>query len=156
MTWATEADVVTITGSPADSQKLAQAQGMIELAVGRTETLATAELNTRDLEWLKRAVAYQAAWLAGQHDIHTRLSVTQLAQDGMAATFGEDSLTLAPLAKRAIGNLSWMTAGTRSVTVEPFCPTPVRRYPIGGQVIDYALEPWQALGPYSRRRFRRG
>jgi hypothetical protein len=131
MTWASGADVTALTGVPADDVLLNQAQALIELVVGRTEAQATAELSARDLEWLRRGVAYQAAWVAGQPDLFTRLEVQRLAQDGMSADFLSDSLTLAPMARRVLRNLSWRGA-TRSTEVEPFVSTPTRRYPVGG------------------------
>lgn len=144
MPWATGADVVTLTGHPADDEKIAIAQTHIELFVGRTEDTATAELSARDLAWLKRAVAYQAVWLAGQADINTRLDVSQLSQDGMQAAFKGDGLVLAPLARRAIRQLSWK-GGTRSISAEPFCPPVAPRYPIGGPITDYDWEHWRRL-----------
>lgn len=121
MTWASGADVTTLTGVPADEVKLTQAQAMIELHVGRTEELGTAEMTARDLDWLRRAVAFQAAWMAGQPDLFTRLEVQRLAQDGMSADFLSDSLTLAPMARRVLRNLSWR-GPARSVSVEPHQP----------------------------------
>lgn len=145
MTWATGADVVALTGAPADDVILAQAQALVELAIGRTEAMGTAEMTARDLDWLKKATAYQAAWIAGQPDLFTRMDVKSLAQDGMAATFNDGSLVYAPLTTRVLRNLSWRGT-SRSVSVEPFCPTPTRRYPIGGAVIDYPNEPWRTIG----------
>ena len=144
MPWATGADVVALTGTPANEEKLQIAQAHIELAISRTEALAQDDLSSRDLEWLRRAVAYQAAWLEGQADINTRLDVVQLAQDGMQATFKGDALILAPLAKMALRKLSWM-GGHLSISVQPFNPTIVRRYPIGGPVTDYDFERWRRL-----------
>lgn len=142
MAWATGADVVTLTGHPADDEKIAIAQILIEMFVGRTED--TADIGADDLAWLKRAVAYQAVWLEGQPDLFTRLDVTQLSQDGMQAAFKGDGLVLAPLAKRAIRQLSWK-GGTRSISVEPFQPVVVGRYPIGGPIVDYDWERWRRL-----------
>lgn len=144
MAWCTGADVVALTGTPADDEKIAMAQGHIELAIGRTEASAADDLSARDLDWLRRAVSYQAAWLEGQADINTRLDVTQLAQDGMQATFAGDGLILAPLAKRALKRLSWR-GGTRSIAVEPFNPTVIPRYPVGGPLIDYDFERWRRV-----------
>lgn len=150
MPWATTADVNSLTGTPVPEDTLAQAQALVELAIGRTEALATAEMTPRDLEWLRRAVAYQAVWVQGQSDLFTRLDVRALSQDGMSATFSDGTLVYGPLTKRAIRKLSWMS-GTRSIPVEPFTPTPRRRWPVGGAVIDYDMEPWQPVGPWSRR-----
>lgn len=144
MPWATGADVVALTGKPANDEKIAVAQSHVELFIGRTEATATAELSARDLEWLKRAVAYQAVWLEGQPDIDTRLNVTQMSQDGQQATLAGDALILAPLAKLAIRKLSFM-GRNRSISVEPFNPTIIPRYPVGGPVIDYDFERWRRL-----------
>lgn len=144
MTWASEQDTLTLTGHAVAEDELARAQAQVELTVGRTEVLAAGELSTYDLEWLKRAVAYQAVWSQGQPDLHTRLNVTQLAQDGMAATFNPDALVLAPLAKKAIKRLSWM-GGSRSIPVEPFQPMWRRRWPVGGPLVDFEHEPWRPL-----------
>ena len=145
MPWATGADVTTLTGRPADDEMIAQAQAMIELAIGRTETTGSAEMTARDLDWLRRAVAYQAVWMAGQPDLYTRLDVSMLAQDGMSTTFKGGALVYSPLAKAALKKLSW-TGGTRSIAVEPFCPPVQRRYPVGGPVVDYGdWEPWRRI-----------
>jgi len=151
MSWATTTDVNNLTGTPVAEDVVTRAQALIELKIGRTEALATAEMSARDLEWLRRAVAYQAAWLPGQADLNTRLDVTQLSQDGLSTVFAPDAIVYAPLAIRALKKLSWMS-GTRSIAVDPFVPTPRRRWPVGGPVIDYDMEPWQSLGgPWSRR-----
>lgn len=145
MSWATPADVVSLTGSPADEVLLGQAQALIEMKIGRTEETATAEMTPRDLEWLRRAVAYQASWMAGSPDLFQRLDVTQLTQDGMQATFRGDGQIYAPLAKKACRQLSWL-GSSKSVPIEPFQPDVTFRYPVGGPVIDYEGEPWQPLG----------
>jgi hypothetical protein len=151
MAWATEDDVVALTGQAVTTDELAMAQALIEGAIGRTEAMATAEMVASDLEWLRRATSYQAVWMAGQPDLFTRMNVKQLSQDGLSATMNEDALLLAPLAKRELKRLSWRR-GTRSLDVEPFCPTKRLRWPVGGPVVDYENEPWQPLGrsPWGR------
>jgi hypothetical protein len=141
--WATEADALKYTGKAVAEDELIRAQATIELHVGRIEDLATVELSARDLEWLKRAVSYQAAWEPGQPDLHTRTEVTRLSQDGISAEMPATALTLAPLAKRAIRKLSWM--GNRSTCVAPFRPEVLLRYPVGGPITDYPFEPWKPL-----------
>src|SRR5690606_10421827 len=87
---------------------LAQAQGVIELYAGISEG-NSAELSAANARMLKAAVAYQAAWMAGQIDVTTRTDVAQLQQDG--ATFTpprQDPLRLAALARRAARRLSWL------------------------------------------------
>jgi hypothetical protein len=145
VSWATEADVLSLTGTAVAEDELTRAQAQIEMAVGRTDVLATAEMNARDLEWLRRAVAYQAAWASNQPDLYTRTEVTSLAQDGISVQFQNGALALAPLARRAIRRLSWV--GQHSTEVEPFNPTVAVRYPVGGPIIDYPFEGegWQPL-----------
>jgi hypothetical protein len=122
MAWATTDDCVTYAGSvpvaapPMTSDgagTLALAQSIIETTVNRTED-ANGSMRTRDLKTLARAVAFQAIWLPSQPDLLSRVGAQGVSQDGLTAQFrsAADQL-LAPLAQRALKNLSWM--GTRSV-----------------------------------------
>jgi hypothetical protein len=66
-------------------QQLAQAQADIEIFTNRIYA-DTARIRTRDLHWLGQAVARQAAWLAGQFGLETRLDATQIQQDQVSTT----------------------------------------------------------------------
>lgn len=122
MAWATLADCTSIAGSapgliPGQTATpqgtLNVAQAMIEDAVNRTEA-AEGSFRARDLEWLKKAVVWQAAWLPSQPGILGRVMAQSVTQDGTSAQFRSAAdQTLAPLAQRAIKNLSWM--GSRSL-----------------------------------------
>lgn len=143
--WATVAEVTEITSVTVTDQQLALANTVIELLVGRTAD-ATA-IRERDLRWLKRAVAFQAAWSVDQPDLLTRTETNQQIQDGQHATFRPDSHLLAPLARRALKKLSWK--GTRSIYTESTLGGPgrIRMNPgaaaVGG-VYDYVGERWRA------------
>jgi hypothetical protein len=114
-TWATASETLAITGTTVSGPTLAQAQGTVELHINRT---IDAAMTVRDLAWCKRAVAWQAAWLAGQFGYTTRMNVTSVSQDGVSTQFAaQHAITLAPLAARAARNLSWM--GTRSTRIRP-------------------------------------
>lgn len=114
MSWATVAETANITGRTVTDATVTQAQFQIELFSGVTEEYA---IPRRDLRHLKLAVAYQAAWLAGQIDVSTRTDVSQFTQDEMSATYAhEDAVVLAPLAQRALRRLSWK--GSRSVQLK--------------------------------------
>lgn len=114
MTWATDTDVSEITGVTVDAVTLAQAQAIVELYVGRTEGAQVWPVATAT--WLKRAVAYQAAWMPSQPDIFSRSSTKgSMSQDGATVEFTADGRWLAPLAKRALRRLGWK--GTRSIYV---------------------------------------
>lgn len=109
--WATAQDVIDATGVSVTDQQLAQAQSDIEIFTNRIYA-DTPRIRTRDLYWLGRAVARQAAWLAGQFGLETRLDATQIQQDQVSTTLQGDGLVLAPMAKRALQRVSWMRSRT--------------------------------------------
>jgi len=119
-TWATLADVVSVTGvSSVSAEQLAMAVGTIEIYANRTTDLPEDAISRRDLAWLKRAVCWQAAWLPGQPDYIGRQLADSISSDGQAVSRGaEYYATLAPLAARALRNLSWVGARTQRVLRE--------------------------------------
>lgn len=149
--WATVSDVQTLTGTVVDATRLGQAQGMIELFVGRTIE-STQWLQASSLRWLRQAVAYQAAWMEAQPDIFVRSSVDTFGSRTDLVKWKPDAQILAPLAKRALKRLRWK--GTHSM----YTPSTMdnRRpgtYPGGGTdgilaVHDYPGENWSALDQY--------
>lgn len=113
MAWATTSDVTTITGATVTSGDVTVAQSVVETYVNRSED-AVNGFTERDLGHLRKAVAFQAAWLAGQPGYLTRMGATSVQQDGLSTTLTNPAdMTLAPLAQRAIKNLTWM--GTRTI-----------------------------------------
>src|SRR5438105_4735735 len=115
MAWATEDEVLAVTGVTVTGEQLTAAHGLIDLFSGIGP--ATEGLAARDLRLLRQAVAYQTVWMAAQVDPLTRTSVTSLEQDGVKVAPGEPAdLLLAPLAKLALQQLSWnRRTGTRVV-----------------------------------------
>lgn len=114
-TWATASEVYQITGITPDGPTLARAQGDVEISIGRT---IAATMSPRDTAWVKRAVAWQAAWLPGQPGSEERVSVSSVSQDGVAFTYTAPwAVYLAPRAAAACKRLSWM--GTRSQRIRP-------------------------------------
>jgi hypothetical protein len=113
-TWADAVDVKALTGATVSDSLIDQATGVIELTSGgRLARLDPAHVTGRDFDWLRRAVCYQAAWMASQPDYFERLDVADLDQDGVVATFKADGLVLAPLARRCLKRLSWR--GVRTI-----------------------------------------
>lgn len=113
MAWATTSDVATLTGATVTSGDVTVAQAVVEAFVNRTQDAAAA-FTARDVDTLKKAVAFQAAWIAGQPGYLSRMGATSVQQDGLSTTLTNPAdMTLAPLAQRAIKNLSWM--GTRTI-----------------------------------------
>jgi hypothetical protein len=115
MAWASAVDVYALTGATVTDAQVDQATSVIELTSGgRMARLDPAYLSERNLDWLRRAVAYQAAWIASQPDYFTRMDVSSMTQDGIAAAFRPDGLILSPLARRCLKRLSWR--GVRTMT----------------------------------------
>lgn len=109
--WATAQQVINTTGVSVTDAQLLQAQDDIEIFTNRVYE-DTPRIRTRDLYWLGRAVARQAAWIAGQFGLETRLDATQIQQDQVSTTVQGDGLVLAPMAARALRKVSWMRSRT--------------------------------------------
>lgn len=143
MAWATPDDVRSLAGRDVDSTLVDQAQGVIELTVGgRLATLTSDTVSTGTLDWLRRAVAYQAAWMASHPDYYDRMDVSSFSQDGLSANLKADALTLAPLARRCLRHLAGQ--GTRTADVGDPSAT-VRGNWYTSDDIDDSL-PWKPLG----------
>ncbi|MYS15172.1 hypothetical protein [Streptomyces sp. SID4982] len=109
--WCGVQDVIDTTGVTVTDQQLAQAQKAVEVFSNRIFPDGE-RMRARDLYWLGQAVAYQAAWLAGQFGLETRLDATQIQQDQVSTTLSGDGLVLAPMAARALRRVSWMRSRT--------------------------------------------
>jgi hypothetical protein len=109
--WATAQDVIDSTGVSVTDQQLVQAQKAVEVFSNRIFGDET-RMRTRDLYWLGQAVAHQAAWIAGQFGLETRLDATQIQQDQVSTTLQGDGLVLAPMAARSLRRVSWMRSRT--------------------------------------------
>ena len=131
--WATTADVLSLTGMAPTQPVVDQANAMIEIAAGRIYTDAAAHTGTRDTEWMRRAVSYQAAWLPSQPDVFSRLELEAVAASGRPVPIVPTALTLAPLAKRALNRVSWIRS--RSLHIRsPFADGPG---PLSTAIMDY-------------------
>ena len=134
-TWATVADVSSLTGADVSSTDIARANTVIELHTGRLYTDAATRTGTRDLEWMRRACAYQAAWMLSQPDMFSRLDLNAINQEGRAVGLKEHALVLAPLAKRALARVSWLRS--RSLHVRSPFEDSLGPAVLGGPVVDY-------------------
>jgi hypothetical protein len=117
--WATKNEALQITGRSMTQENLMQAQGIIDIVTNRT-TKSIARIRPRDLVWLKRALAYQAAWMIDKPDIFTKTLFNTISQDGFTATpTYKSGAYLGPMAERALKNCSWLR--TRSLLMRtPF------------------------------------
>lgn len=121
MSWASVEEAASILGSlvqvPVSQADLDGAASIVEIYTGVTETTA---LGGRDSRLLKKAQAYQAAWMQAQVDLAGRSDATLVSQDGLQYSKGDQDMhVLAPLAKASIMRLSWM----RTRTIDPLTPT---------------------------------
>ncbi|MFE4671112.1 hypothetical protein [Streptomyces sp. NPDC056723] len=112
--WTTSQQVIDITGVTVTDAQLGQAQASIEMFSNRIYP-DTPKIRARDLHWLGQAVAYQAAWEAGQFDLATRMDASQVQQDGIVATLDDRAMSLGPRAKQALQRCSWMRSRTLHV-----------------------------------------
>ena len=148
MPWATTDDVSLITGATVTDGDLARAQSVIEVFVGRTESeTSTSRMTTAALGWLRKAVAYQAAWMKARPDLFEQVSVKRTSADGQTIEFTGDGQLLAPFAKRALKRLGWK--GTRSIYApSTLASARVRLYPASEGVVgvhDFPDDPWHPL-----------
>ena len=102
-------DVKDITGKIVNNQLVTRAQYVIETYVGKLEAEIT---NTKDLEILKRAVAYQAAYMENNEDlVYEQMSVSTTGQNDAYTTFRQNdnaSPWIAPLAVMVCSKLSFI------------------------------------------------
>lgn len=141
--WTDATTVLNTTGVEVTDQQILQAQADIEVFAGRTYG-DTDRIRTRDMYWLGRAVAYQAAWRPAQPGIEARMDITSQSQDGVSANLGADAMVLAPMAQRALNRLSWR----RSRTVHIRSPFVDGSNWLGPNPLDEAndeLEPWRPM-----------
>jgi hypothetical protein len=107
--WASAADVLGLTGTTVTDAQVSQANTIVEMHAGRTYSVSSTRTGSRDTEWMRRAVAYQAVWAKSQPDLYTRLDFTQVGKDsGTPVGITESAMTLAPLARMALKRVSWL------------------------------------------------
>jgi hypothetical protein len=130
--WASTDQVASVTGRTVTAEQLAQADSVITIYCNRTPD-ASASIGVRDLYWLRMATCWQAAWQTQQSGYDSRNNAASIGQDGLSIQrVTEHSATLAPLAARALKNVSWI--GSRTLRV------PNVSVPPGTAVLDFTSE----------------
>lgn len=113
--FATNTDVKSITGKNVDASLVQRAQYVIESYIGRFEADVN---NEKDIEILKRAVSYQAAYMLNNEDIvFEQMAVSTTGQNNAYTSFksGDNvSPFIAPMAVMSCQKLSFVRS--RSVT----------------------------------------
>lgn len=121
-TWCTVAEAAAITNETLTTGDLVRANQILEIyvAVKPSAREAIAKKSWRNLELLKKAEAFQAAWLKSKPALLERSDVDQVIQDSLQFTKSDqDSHVLAPLAKAAIQRISFRGART----INPLSPS---------------------------------
>lgn len=142
--WAQAADVAVITGVTVTDAQVMQAQSLIDMFSARTYD-SLDRIGTRDLHWLKLAVAYQCVWMLAQPDLFTRLDFATIAAGARPVQLKDDSLRVAPMAAKALRRCSWLRS--RSLHVRsPFTDglTPISSDPDAAGNDFYEL--WSGMG----------
>lgn len=102
-------DVKEITGKIVNNQLVARAQYVIESYIGKLEADIT---SARDEELLRRAVAYQCAYMENNEDlVYEQMSVSTTGQNDAYTTFRANdkaSPWIAPMAVMACSKLSFV------------------------------------------------
>lgn len=114
-TWCSVDDVPTIcAGKTATAADVAAAQVILEGAIHRVWRSTDAE--KRDYIWLKRACAWQAAFVHDHPEILTMLPIQSWSQDGMSFTLatGSGSAVAAYLAPLAMQQLQALFRGSNT------------------------------------------
>jgi hypothetical protein len=120
--FATTTQVKTITGKIVNAGLVERAQYAIEAYVGKFEADVT---DTNDLEILKRAVAYQSAYMLNNEDIvFEQMAVSTTMQNDASTTFKPGdrvSPFIAPMAVMVCSKLSFVKS--RSIKTGPIAST---------------------------------
>jgi hypothetical protein len=120
--FATTTQVKTITGKTVNAGLVERAQYAIEAYVGKFEADVT---DTNDLEILKRAVAYQSAYMLNNEDIvFEQMAVSTTMQNDASTTFKPGdrvSPFIAPMAVMVCSKLSFVKS--RSIKTGPIAST---------------------------------
>lgn len=107
--FATTTEVKAITGKIVDPALVTRAQYVIEAYVGKFEAEVT---DTKDEEILKRAVAYQAAYMLNNEDIvYEQMAVSTTGQNEAYTTFKPGDYAspfVAPMAVMICNKLSFI------------------------------------------------
>ena len=107
--FTTTTQVKTITGKIVNAGLIERAQYAIEAYVGKFEANVT---DTTDLEILKRATAYQCAYMLNNEDIvFEQMAVSTTGQNDAYTTFKNGDTTspfIAPMAVMMCSKLSFM------------------------------------------------
>jgi hypothetical protein len=152
-TKVTAADVKDITGVDVDDSTIDLALSIIEVHTS-VDCSDLDVFHAKDRTWIKKAICYESAWIPDQPDLFSRMGVTNLSQDGMSfQPAGQDAFTLAPLARKSLGRVSWrrtrtaLVARGRAVRLADRMAGGDPVYDLGDDIDPQTGEPWIPMSP---------
>lgn len=108
--------VAALTGKTVTAEDIATASGILEAVTGTDLTTEPLSYTTRDVRALRRAVSWQARYLADHPDLLSREgNLTGASTNGVSLSWGEGGSAaslVAPLARMALRGLSWRRSKT--------------------------------------------
>jgi hypothetical protein len=112
-TWCSVSDVPDIcAGQTATATDVAAAQVILEGVIGRVWRVTDAQ--KRDYVWLKRACAYQSAYVNQHPEILTMMGIQSWSQDGMSFSLAPGFVAKAYIAPMALAQLNNLFRGSNS------------------------------------------
>lgn len=111
-TWASLSDVTTYTGKTVTSTQLDVAQTMIEGLIKRI--YRSTDSTTSSYYWLRRAVSFQAAYVAAHPDIFNQLDFVSMTQDGFSVTYPSGEKRIYLYSSTALSMLNNMFHGSNN------------------------------------------
>lgn len=122
--FVTTNETKSITGKIVDSSLVERAQYAVETYVGKFESEVS---DTKDLELLKRATAYQAAYMLNNEDVvFEQMAVSTTGQNDAYASFKQNddaSPFIAPMAVMVCKKLSFVKSRSVYTGKNGYLPT---------------------------------
>lgn len=122
-TWATETDVLNITGQTVTAAQVQYAGSIVDLFTGRPYSFQWTDPSSQqvttynwwenvgatDMYYLKLAVVYQTLWMLQQPDLYSRLELDSIQTMRAPIKLNNDNaLMIGPLARKSLSRVSWL------------------------------------------------
>lgn len=117
--FVTTEEVLDLTGFSVSDSTIRQAQAIVEVMAGKTESMIDPIKGADDLAWMKYGVAWQCAYMETDSEkLYEQANVASVSQNNFKIDFGGKVYAVAPLTVEAMKRLSWNKS--KAVKVRPF------------------------------------
>ena len=111
--FVTTGEVLELTGFSVSDATIRQAQAIVEVAAGKTESMINPVTQANDLEWIKYGVAWQCAYMETDSEkVYEQANVASVSQNNFKIDFGGKVYAMSPLTVEAMKRLSWNKSKT--------------------------------------------